>query len=586
MPTTSGDHFVRKDALPDATMARIRAILEPLGFRQRDERWFPFQAWDACHSCQLRYDSYPLLFANGKGVTEALARASAMGEFMERLQCRLDWLFTQAGHIHRYPSCFDRRRLPFAALVETAPELAAGELAGAGRRPAPAELSCGPFIDVLAGRIVDLPYDVLSHASGTNGMCAGNSPEEAIVHGLCEVFERHAIRQVASREVGGLPTVPLDRLPPAGPVVERLLQSIRRAGIEVTVKDATLGGTFPVLAVVLVDRAGDTCQVSFGSDPVFGLALERCLTEAFQGVTALQQSRSNPHNLPRTNDIANTLELLTDQLLSDAGTSRVDGAFIPPTPDNRIALGAALGVVRRLARPLYVGDFSVLGFPSYYVYLQGLSPMRDTNALDRSALPGHANEMRGVLFGLFQAQPDAVAWCAGFLFDEMTRGDAGLEKTFLRDVLAAPIGRWIGLRPLVATMLLESGDAGRARELLDRPAPTRPDLLGDQTLRPWREALPDWIAGYRRLRGPRLDSARLADGLRALDGTSPEQATNDHGPTLAVPRCLNVYCCPSCPCRTWCHLDEWYRLSAALRGAIRPVDTPALTALAARLRDA
>jgi len=41
---------------------------------------------------------------------------------------------------------------------------------------------------------------------------------------------------------------------------------------------------FPVMAVVLINKTNNNIIVNFGASPVFDIALERCLTEIYQGI--------------------------------------------------------------------------------------------------------------------------------------------------------------------------------------------------------------------------------------------------------------------------------------------------------------
>lgn len=41
-----------------------------------------------------------------------------------------------------------------------------------------------------------VPIDLILHAIGSNGMTAGNSESEALLHGFCEIFERYALKNI------------------------------------------------------------------------------------------------------------------------------------------------------------------------------------------------------------------------------------------------------------------------------------------------------------------------------------------------------------------------------------------------------
>ncbi len=105
-------------------------ILDSLGFLRDRAAVAWWQAGPDCHSCHLRFSNYPVIFSNGKGATRDLAYASALAEFVERLQCRVDDLFSRAGNIHRFALFEPRRARTLADIARDAPRLAA---AGAGR---------------------------------------------------------------------------------------------------------------------------------------------------------------------------------------------------------------------------------------------------------------------------------------------------------------------------------------------------------------------------------------------------------------------------------------------------------------------
>ena len=58
---------------------------------------------------------------------------------------------------------------------------------------------------------------------------------------------------------------------------------MRNAGFGILVKDASLGGQYPVMNVTLLNPGDQGCFSSFGAHPRFAIALERALTELLQG---------------------------------------------------------------------------------------------------------------------------------------------------------------------------------------------------------------------------------------------------------------------------------------------------------------
>ena len=66
-----------------------------------------------------------------------------------------------------------------------------------------------PFYSVQEDRVVWI-WRNYAWEQGSNGMCAGNTPAEALVQGLSEIFERYAIQEVLAGNI-----IPPD-IPPEG----------------------------------------------------------------------------------------------------------------------------------------------------------------------------------------------------------------------------------------------------------------------------------------------------------------------------------------------------------------------------------
>ena len=61
------------------------------------------------------------------------------------------------------------------------------------------------------------------------------------------------------------------------------IKGLRAAGYGILIKDASLGGKYPVMNVTLLHPDDQGCFASFGAHPRFEVALERTLTELLQG---------------------------------------------------------------------------------------------------------------------------------------------------------------------------------------------------------------------------------------------------------------------------------------------------------------
>jgi len=286
-----------KDAPLEQTIARMTGILRELGMKIEIASWRNIvpHVW----SLHIRDAASPMCFTNGKGATKESALCSALGEFIERLNCNFfynDQFFGEdianAGFVH-YP---DEKwfqpgpddELPEGILDDHCltiynPE---GELGGSnlidtnsGR--VDRGICSLPFVRQSDGEVVYFPSNLIENLFLSNGMSAGNTLAEAKVQCLSEIFERAVKKQIIEEEIA-LPDVPRHVLARYPEIVEAI-EALEAQGFPVLVKDASLGGRFPVMCVTLMNPKTGGVFASFGAHPSFHVALERSLTELMQG---------------------------------------------------------------------------------------------------------------------------------------------------------------------------------------------------------------------------------------------------------------------------------------------------------------
>ena len=185
----------------------------------------------------------------------------------------------------------------------------------------------------------------------SNGLASGNCLEEALLHGLCELIERHALflaREEPRRRLALIPGSIED------PWMRGVLARIREAGMKLALWDVTWEAGVPV---VIADLAGpDFPHVWRGSGchPDPAVALSRALTEAIQSrLTYISGARDDLPTLPS----APTAHLLFDAFAEPPGGRRL--ADLPDLSGPSVA-GDLAGVVERLA---------ALELPAFFVDL-------------------------------------------------------------------------------------------------------------------------------------------------------------------------------------------------------------------------
>ncbi|MBD9628972.1 OsmC domain/YcaO domain-containing protein [Pseudomonas sp. PDM19] len=311
MPSTAAGastYIQGKDLPLEQTIANMSEILAGLGMKIEIASWRNIvpNVW----SLHIRDAQSPMCFTNGKGATKESALASALGEFIERLNCNFFYNdqywgeeIANAPFVH-YP---DERwfkpgakdELPEEILDEHCLEVynPDGELRGShlydtNSGNTERGICSLPFVRQSDGETVYFPSNLIENLYLSNGMSAGNTLAEAQVQCLSEIFERAVKREILEGELA-LPDVPQEVLAKYPGIVAGI-KGLEEQGFPVLVKDASRGGEFPVMCVTLMNPRTGGVFASFGAHPSFEVALERSLTELLQG-----RSFEGLNDLPR-----------------------------------------------------------------------------------------------------------------------------------------------------------------------------------------------------------------------------------------------------------------------------------------------
>jgi ribosomal protein S12 methylthiotransferase accessory factor len=293
----SSTYIQGKDLPLEQTIANMTAILADLGMKIEIGSWRNIvpHVW----SLHIRDAASPLCFTNGKGATKESALCSALGEFIERLNCNFfynDQFFGEEianrEFVH-YPNeewfkPGPEDELPQGILDDYClgiynpdGELCGSNLIDTNSGKIERGICSLPFVRQSDGEVVYFPSNLLENLFLSNGMSAGNTLYEAQVQCLSEIFERAVKRQIIEGEIA-LPDVPVQVLAKYPGILEGI-KALEEQGFPVLVKDASLGGQFPVACVTLMNPRTGGVFASFGAHPSLEVALERSLTELLQG---------------------------------------------------------------------------------------------------------------------------------------------------------------------------------------------------------------------------------------------------------------------------------------------------------------
>ncbi|NMR26840.1 OsmC domain/YcaO domain-containing protein [Pseudoalteromonas sp. NEC-BIFX-2020_015] len=382
-PEGSENTFILGKDLPlEQTIADMTAILADLGMKIEISSWRNIvpNVW----SLHIRDAASPMCFTNGKGATKESALCSALGEFIERLNCNffyndqfLGEEIANSEFVH-YPNekwfaLTDDDSLPEGILDDYTlsiynpeDELCGSHLIDTNSGNVERGICSIPYVRQSDGETVYFPSNLIENLFLSNGMSAGNNFAEAKVQCLSEIFERAVKRQIIEQELV-LPDVP-DAVLAKYPAIVAGIKGLEEQGFPVVIKDASLGGQFPVMCVTLMNPKTGGVFASFGAHPSFEVALERSLTELLQGRSfeGLNDVPKPTFNSMAVSEPENFVEHFIDS------TGKISWRFFSAKHDydfvewdfsgtNEEETASLFGILKDLGKEAYIAEFSDIG---------------------------------------------------------------------------------------------------------------------------------------------------------------------------------------------------------------------------------
>lgn len=373
-----------KCADPMETVHRIRQILH-------DNDIFVIETWQGkdtvtgtC-SCRIILGDEGIrelnIGTNGKGMNARYALASAYAEFMERLQnSALIWAVE--GVPSTLPGAVSVTKDEYKSLTKDLIELAYGK---SDRSKRVAEQCVNsetssmviPFKEYQTGETVLFPVSLFNRMTGSNGMAAGNTVLEATIQGLSEIFERTVIHDLFHKKL--TPPV-IDEVVYENTEVLNRLKKLSERGINYKILDCSLGKGFPVIGLLLEKE--QKYHVHFGADPSPITALERCLTEVFQGRTTENIPLYSP--LQETEDRKVLFENHKKEISDGTGfvpvwiiegepSWKFEGFAHPVTISDEDDMDYYMEILSNIGKKLYIRENGFLGFPTVRLYVPGIT---------------------------------------------------------------------------------------------------------------------------------------------------------------------------------------------------------------------
>ena len=470
-----------KDAALEESIEKFQQKLTALGFNIEEASWLnPVpNVW----SVHIRDKDCPQCFSNGKGASKKAALASALGEYFERLSTNYFWTDFYLGQdiangdfVH-YPNekwfpIEDEALLPQGILddrlfdhfdpnQELTPELLVDLQSGNYERG----IVALPYVRQSDQQTVYIPQSIISNLYVSNGMSAGNSQFEARVQGLSEVFERYVKNKIIAEAIS-LPLIPQEVMA-RYPSIQAAIDKLEQEGFPILAYDASLGGKYPVICVILLNPTNGTCFASFGAHPKFQVALERTVTELLQGRSLKDLDVFSPPSF-NNDDVAEHANLET-HFIDSSGLISWD--LFKDTPDYEFAdwnfsgkdtheeYDNLMAIFRAEKKDVYIMDYNHLDVYACRIIVPGMSDIYPADDLIY-ANSNMGMDWREILLDLphFHHDPETYQELLDEL-DEQGIDDATRVREFI-GIVAPKASGWTTLRigELKSMLYLALGD--------------------------------------------------------------------------------------------------------------------------------
>jgi ribosomal protein S12 methylthiotransferase accessory factor len=398
-PDSSSSTYIPGKDLPlEQTIANMSGVLAGLGIKIEIASWRNIvpNVW----SLHIRDAHSPMCFTNGKGSTKESALASALGEYIERLSCNHFYAgvfwgedIANAPFVHypeeRWFQPGPDDTLPAEILDEYCLDIynPDGELNGShlydtNSGNVERGICSLPYVRRSDGETVYFPSNLIENLYVSNGMSAGNTLVEAQVQCLSEIFERAVKREIIEGEIA-LPDVPEDVLAKYPGIVAGI-KGLEEQGFPVLVKDASLGGQYPVMCVTLMNPRTGGVFASFGAHPSLQVALERSLTELLQG-----RSFEGLNDLPQPTFVSNAVtepNNFVEHFIDSSGivswrffSAKADYEFVEwdfsghGENSNADEAEALFGILADMGKEVYTAVYDHLGATACRILVPGYS---------------------------------------------------------------------------------------------------------------------------------------------------------------------------------------------------------------------
>ena len=305
----------------------------------------------------------------GKGGTPAQAEASALMELAERFSLFSFYREEKNFYKDEYANLEKAAAVPFE-IIATSVHENSEDLCPAMEIFSQIPLRWTPAYNLTKKCETLIPFDWFFTINQFNGSSAGNSNEESILQGICEVVERH-VSSMVSRGRLHVPGIDLNSV--KDPLAVELIEKFRASGIELYASDFTLDSGIPTIGALAWDPSTfpERSEIVWtaGTTPDPQKSLIRAITEVAQLAGDFNTASSYvASGLPKFKDL-NEADFIVHS------TSIIDISSLPVLSDDnfKTEIENCVAALEKNNMDVILVDVThpKLGIPAFYTIIPG-----------------------------------------------------------------------------------------------------------------------------------------------------------------------------------------------------------------------
>ncbi len=296
-----------KSDYPENTIKKIKKGLEKLNLQLKYKEIKISSSGFSSYSGDLFLEDFGFN-TTGKGVSSILSKASAYAEMAERISSGFIFFYNLNSNKGKYYKILERwinrEFLKGYKKLKNSKDITYKKI----NQFFQDDFSLKQFYLYRENEIFDIlvdsysltkkdyskiPIHFIELLSGSNGLASGNTYEEAIFQGSCEIFERYAACKIISEKIE-CPTIDISTI--HDEKIQNFVEMLNSLNINVLIKDFSLSNRFPVVGVLFINnnikdtnnylkKARYYKMINAGSHLDLKEAIIRCLVERLQEET-------------------------------------------------------------------------------------------------------------------------------------------------------------------------------------------------------------------------------------------------------------------------------------------------------------